>query len=327
MRTSLRSILAILGAALLLGALAVPIRADILYASDIGFGAIQRITGDGAITFSPPHYPWWIGGLTNPGGLAFDQSGILYVGLDGKIEKFSQTGTDLGLFANIGAGALAFDRAGDLYAVTGSTTIMKFTPDGVGSVFADANDGLTGATALAFDSAENLYVSNYGSSLAERRVIKLSPDGIGSVFASGGLGAPHGIAVDRADNVYLLDSPASTPSIWKFTLGGVRTLFADVNGEGDAGLAFDGAGNLYYGGGHLTGFIGKLSPDGVPLNFNPQPVSQPTFFAFTDDNGVPVPFANQRPAPEPGTWALLAVGLPALLGLSRSRRPAGRACR
>jgi hypothetical protein len=88
------------------------------------------------------------------------------------------------------------------------------------------------------------------------------------------------------------------------------TLFADVDGEGDTGLAFDGAGNLYYGGGHLTGFIGKISPDGVALPFNPQPVSQPRSFAFTDDNGVPVPLANQTPAPEPVTWMLLGLGSP-----------------
>ncbi|HZJ16968.1 MAG TPA: hypothetical protein VFD27_18075 [Chthoniobacteraceae bacterium] len=319
MRASLHFILTTAGAALLLGSLAASVRADILYSADFGLGAIQRFTGDGAITYSPPHYPWIVGGLGYVGGLAFDSTGILYVSLSDKIEKFSQMGVDLGPFANTGAGALAFDRAGNLYGVTGNNAITKFTPDGVGSVFADASDGLAGPTALAFDSAENLYVSNYGSSLAERRVIKLSPDGIGSVFASGGLYAPLGIAVDGADNVYLLDSPASTPSIWKFTLGGVRSLFANVDGEGDAGLAFDGAGNLYYGGGHLTGFIGKLSPDGVALPFNPQPVSQPRSFAFTDDNGVPVPLANQTPAPEPVTWMLLGLGLAALLGRSRPR--------
>jgi hypothetical protein len=324
-RTSLHSILTTAPAALLFCSLAANVRADVLYASDISFGAIQKIASDGTLTYSPPHYPWWIGGLSNPSGLAFGGAGILYVGLSGKIEKFSQTGIDLGPFANTGAGALAFDRAGNLYGVTANNTITKFTPDGVGSVFADASDGLDGPTALAFDSMENLYVANYSQAgLAGRRVLKFTVDGVASVFVGSGLFAPRGLAVDRADNIYLLDSPGSTPSIWKFSLGGVRTLFANVDGEGDAGLAFDGAGNLYYGGGHLTGFIGKISPDGVPVAFNPQPVSQPGYLAFTDDNGVPVPLANQRTAPEPTTWVLLGLGLPALLGFSRPRRPLQR---
>ena len=48
-----------------------------------------------------------------------------------------------------------------------NNTIVKFTPDGVGTVFADAGDGLASPVDLAFDTAGNLYVSNaYGGPAA-----------------------------------------------------------------------------------------------------------------------------------------------------------------
>ena len=56
-------------------------------------------------------------------------------------------------------GALAFDAAGNLYVANyNSNTIEKFTPGGVGSVFASTL--LNGAASLAFDAAGNLYASN-----------------------------------------------------------------------------------------------------------------------------------------------------------------------
>jgi sugar lactone lactonase YvrE len=302
-RTSRRSILLTAGAALLLGSLAAPVRADILYVSSFGYNAVQRFTSDGAFT-----YPFFISGVNKPWGLAFDSTGILYVADDHTIEKYSQTGAYLGVFASTGAAGLAFDRAGNLYAATGST-IQKFTPDGVGSVFASSS----GAFALAFDSAENLYVSNPGSKTIE----KFTPDGVRSVFASFGLPVtPVGLAVDGADNLYASDSSSVGRQIYRFTPDGVRSVFADAGGEGNDGLAFGSEGDLYYTG--ARGFISKISPDGVE-SFFASPVSNPTFLALTDDNGVPLPLANQRPAPEPATLVLLTLGLPALLGFSRRR--------
>ena len=307
MRSSLRFIFLTAGAALLLGSLAAPVRADILYVSSYGFNAIQKFPSDGAFTF-----PFFVSGLNHPEGLAFDSTGILYVANadNHTIEKFSQTGTYLGVFASTGAGGLAFDRAGNLYAATGPT-IQKFTPDGVGSVFASSS----GAFALAFDSAENLYVSNPGSKTIE----KFTPDGVRSVFASFGLPVtPVGLAVDRADNLYVSDSSSVGRQIFRFTPDGVRSVFADAGGEGNDGLAFGSAGDLYFTSAYPA-YIGKISPDGVSSGFFAGPVSNPQFLALTDDNGVPVPLANQRPIPEPSTWALLGLGLSALLSLSRPR--------
>jgi uncharacterized protein (TIGR03382 family) len=70
------------------------------------------------------------------------------------IEKFSSTGTYLGVFANTGfSGPVgpAFDSTGNLYtASNGDNTIAKFSPTGTGlSPF--ANSGLSGPSFLAFD--------------------------------------------------------------------------------------------------------------------------------------------------------------------------------
>ena len=98
-------------------------------------------------------------GLSNPGGLAFDRSGNLFAANldDNTIRKFSPAGTDLGVFASTGLNqpfGLAFDSAGNLYAANqgdggpGSNTIEKFTPGGIGSVF--ASSGLSTPEFLAF---------------------------------------------------------------------------------------------------------------------------------------------------------------------------------
>ncbi len=59
-----------------------------------------------------------------------------------------------------------------------NNTIVKFTPGGVGSVFASA--GLSTPTGIAFDSTGNLYSANDGNNT----ILKFTPSGIGSVFAS-----------------------------------------------------------------------------------------------------------------------------------------------
>ena len=49
------------------------------------------------------------------------------------------------------AAGLAFDSAGNLYAANvGSDSIIKFNLSGVGSVFADGNDGVSRPDYLAF---------------------------------------------------------------------------------------------------------------------------------------------------------------------------------
>ena len=72
MNISFRSIVTI-AAVLLLGCLATPGRADILYVANFNGNTIERFTADGVGTVFASS------GLNNPYGLAFDSAGNLFV--------------------------------------------------------------------------------------------------------------------------------------------------------------------------------------------------------------------------------------------------------
>ena len=97
--------------------------------------------------------------------------------------------THAGLLVPAAPGAQLF------VANNGDNTIGKFTPGGIGSVF--ASSGLSAPTGLAFDSAGNLYAANAGDSTIE----KFTPAGVGSVFASSGLSQPTFLAFGPVEAV------------------------------------------------------------------------------------------------------------------------------
>ena len=133
-------------------------------------------------------------------GLAFDSAGNLFAACAGvpdvansaSIYKFTPDGTrsvfadqsDFGPFT--GPIGLAFDRFGNLFASTeaatpaGTDTILKFTPNGVGSPFATDLDWPRG---LAFDRSGNLFVAERGVFAPPGDVLKFTPDGNSTVFA------------------------------------------------------------------------------------------------------------------------------------------------
>ncbi len=106
---------------------------------------------------------------------------------------------------------------------------MKITPGGVITVF--ANTGLSNPHGLAFDSAGNLYVANFGDNTIE----KFTPGGVGSVFASTGLNQPFGLAFDSAGNLFTANLNSMT--IEKFAPNGVGTLCV-TTAVGPTALAF-----------------------------------------------------------------------------------------
>ena len=234
---------------------------------------------------------------------ASSRADILYVSNWGNntIEQFTPQGVG-SVFANTGLdqpGGLAFDTTGNLYVANyGDNTIEKFTPGGVGSVFATA--GLSSPYGLAFDTAGNLYVANYGDGIIE----EFTPGGVGSVFANEG-GTPHALAFDSSGNLYVSEEQNG---LLEYTPQGVGHVYAKNVTFNPDGLAFDRAGNLY------VACVGdaailKFTPQGnssafvAPLN---SPLSAPTFIAF-------------QPVPEPSTWAMVGVGLSALLVFRRRK--------
>jgi hypothetical protein len=97
---------------------------------------------------------------------------------------------------------------------------------------------------MAFDSAGNLYVANYGSGFApDGTILKYTlPGGAVTIFATN-LVAPSALAFDPADNLYVADYFDSL--VQKITPTGIVTVFASVNMNAPDGLTFDSNTNLY----------------------------------------------------------------------------------
>jgi hypothetical protein len=133
-------------------------------------------------------------------GLAFDSAGNLFAACAGvpnvansaSIYKFTPDGTrsvfaDQSAFGPFnGPIGLAFDRFGNLFASVeaatpvGTDSVLKFTPNGVGSPFATDLDWPRG---LAFDRSGNLFVAERGAFAPPGDVLKFTPDGNSTVFA------------------------------------------------------------------------------------------------------------------------------------------------
>jgi len=135
-------------------------------------------------------------------GLAFDGAGNLYAAdaEDRIIYKFTTDGTRT-VFAsltNAFPSGLAFDRAGNLFVSnqnSGSSTILKFTPNGTQSTFAT---GLTAPRGLAFNRGGILFVAEIIQT-GPGDILRFTPNGIKTVFDSGiglgGNGGPEYLAV------------------------------------------------------------------------------------------------------------------------------------
>ena len=91
---------------------------------------------------------------------------------------------------------------------------------------------------LAFDSAGNLYVANYGSATIE----KFTPSGVDLGLFASTYSTGYGLAFDGSGNLY---EALGNGQIEEFTPGGVGSLIANTGYVPLTGLAFDGAGNLY----------------------------------------------------------------------------------
>ena len=128
-------------------------------------------------------------------GLAFDSGGNLFAAdfFDQTIYKFTPDGTRsefVGPSAfdpDTGPTGLAFDRFGNLFVsvavggapVQNGDSILKFTPEGVGSPFAT---GLNYPRGLSFDRNNNLFVAEVNE-FGPGDILKFTPDGMMIVFA------------------------------------------------------------------------------------------------------------------------------------------------
>lgn len=215
------------------------------------------------------------GSNSDPYGLAFDSAGNLFVATGGygiPIEKYTPGGVGSIFASGLSlVSGIAFDGAGNLYEANyGDGTIGKFTPGGVGSIFSPANYHVSG---LAFDSAGNLYAASFDSAQIE----KFTPGGVRSVFANLASAGGAGLAFDSMGNLYAANQGNNT--IEKFTPGGVGSVFANTGLSSPYGLAFDSTGNLYVANlGNNT--IEKFASTGTDLGIFASGLSSPTWIAI-----------------------------------------------
>jgi sugar lactone lactonase YvrE len=266
-----------------------------VYVGDHGNDTIRKISGDGTVTTlaGEPGYPGsadgtgGAAGFSGLSGIAVDSSGTVYVAdrANHTIRKVSPAGivTTLagaagqqGSSDGTGAAAsfafpegVAVDAAGTVYvADTVNDTIRRVSSEGVVTTLAGvagqqgSSDGtgsgamLNSPSAVATDSAGNIYVADEGNN-AIRRV---TPTGVVTTLASGTVGAavivgPRGVAVDSSGTVYFTDGQSAVRMI---TLGGIVTLAGSNGLQGSAdgtggaarfffpvGLALDAAGNTF----------------------------------------------------------------------------------
>lgn len=207
------------------------------------------------------------------------------------IEQFTASGAG-SVFTNglNNATGQAFDSAGNFYVANSGNTILKFTPAGVGSVF--ASTGLTGVQGLACDSAGNLYAANRGNNTIQR----FTPAGVGSLFAraSQGNAYPSGLAFDAGGNLYVAEQWVTNQIdgndyfIEKITPAGTGALFGDFLSSPE-GVAVDGAGNVYVAN-YSANTIVKFTPAGVRSTFASANLNYPWGLAF--DSGGYLYVAN-----------------------------------
>ena len=218
-----------------------------------------RVESNTVALIAPGVFATRIAGLPGTTGSAdgaadaarFNTPNYLALARDGRIA--------IGDFGNSTIRLVAVD--GSVSTLAGSAGVFAFA-DGTGSAAR-----FNGSGGVAYDSAGNLFVSDWDNHVIRR----IAPDGVVSTVAGSpgvagsddGSGAaarfrnPNGLAIDGADNLYVVDWGNHT--IRKITPAGEVSTFAGTAGQvGSAdgtgaaarfrtpgAVAIDGAGNLY----------------------------------------------------------------------------------
>ena len=236
-------------------------------------GVVTTIAGNGYVSFSGDNGPAANAQFYQPGGVAIDSAGRMYVAdtqnnrvrmiANGVITTVAGTGIQ-GFSGDNGPAtsaqlrtpvAVAVDPAGNLYIADTNNYRVRKVSGGIITTVA----GTAGYTScgVAADSAGNVYVSD----CVHSSLLKVANGNATTLAAYG-----SGLTVDSAGNLYMTNAGA----ILEISNGVVTTI------GGGTGVAFDAAGNRYIADGNL-GLVRKLSKGTITTS----PISPP--LAFPDD--------------------------------------------
>lgn len=216
--------------------------ANVLYAQPVSRFLISTVAGSGELGEGGPATAAW---LLSPTDVAVDSQGNIYL-VDQSADHIRKVARD-----------------GTITTVAG-TGDFGFGGDGGPAIAAQ----LSGPTAIALDTLDNLYIADRGNG----RIRKVTPAGIISTVA---VGSSHGVAVDSSGNVYYTRNVPDcgvlklTPAGTATTVAGSGTCgYSGDDGPATAaqlgwlehGLAVDRTGNLYI----VDDLrIRKVTPDGI----------------------------------------------------------------
>src|SRR5687768_3297140 len=172
------------------------------FATGVADGTIVKLPSSGAAPIV------LASGLNGPTGLALDKDGVLYAAIsaDGRILKIASPNAPV-TFATLPAGSspqgIAFGPTGSLFVANkAGNTISEVTAAGVVSIF---SDDVVAPAAVAFDSTGDIFVVAGGAAGAISRFNRQGR----AIPVVSGFNDPRALAIDRADNFYVVNGSDS----------------------------------------------------------------------------------------------------------------------
>ena len=164
---------------------------------------VYKVTDDGGVTA-------WASGLFGASGNEFDSQGNLFQSniAGNRISKITPNGTvstftTTNIFNPVGVTVDNLDNVYTTNCGDGGQRIIKTTPAGVSTIFAD-NSLLFCPNGLTIDNDGNLYTVNFRNGL----LLKITPDGVVSILANIP-GANNGHVTFGNDRLYVVGRGAN----------------------------------------------------------------------------------------------------------------------
>ncbi len=181
--------------------------------------------------------------VLNPTGIAFNQSGELFVTAraDGEVFRILHDEEVLPYASELGiATGIAFDKDGEMFVGDRSGTVFKVASFGNSESFAVLEPSVS-AYHLAFGADDRLYLSSPGLCSFDS-IHAIGKDGLAEDFFRG-LGRPQGLAFDRTGNLYVAACLRGRHGIVKVSPDG-RAAEIFVAGMNVVGLCFTRQGEI-----------------------------------------------------------------------------------